>query len=287
MSLRSSSGRVSANRRLPGFRLSLGLTLVWLSFVVLLPLLALMWAAGSFGWDDLWRLVSGRREQAALMLTFSCALAAAVINTVAGLLVAWVLTRYRFPGRALLDALIDLPFALPTAVAGLTLTALFAGNGWLGRYLEPVFGKIAYAPPGIVLALVFVTLPFVVRTVQPVLADIEPELEEAARSLGATPAQIFCRVLFPTLVPALMTGFVLSLARALGEYGSLVFIAGNIPMVSEILPLLIVARLEQFDIPGATALALVMLSLSFALLLLLNAVQGYFSRHPSWGGARP
>lgn len=246
---------------IPGFGLTLGYTLVYLSLIVLIPLSATFVKAAELGWSGFWSVVTEPRVLAAL------------VNLGAGLLVAWVLVRYRFPGRRLLDALVDLPFALPTAVAGISLTALYAGNGWVGRHLEPLGLKVAFTPVGITVALIFIGLPFVVRTVQPVLAELEPELEEAAASLGAGRLATFRRVLLPALVPALLTGFALAFARAVGEYGSVIFIAGNMPMVSEIAPLLIVTKLEQYDYVGATAVAVAMLAISFALLLLINLLQ--------------
>ena len=258
---------------IPGFGLTLGYTLVYLSLIVLIPLSATFVKAAELGWSGFWSVVTEPRVLAAYRVSFGCALLAALVNLGAGLLVAWVLVRYRFPGRRLLDALVDLPFALPTAVAGISLTALYAGNGWVGRPLEPLGLKVAFTPVGITVALIFIGLPFVVRTVQPVLAELEPELEEAAASLGAGRLATFRRVLLPALVPALLTGFALAFARAVGEYGSVIFIAGNMPMVSEIAPLLIVTKLEQYDYVGATAVAVAMLAISFALLLLINLLQ--------------
>lgn len=258
---------------IPGFGLTLGYTLVYLSLIVLIPLSATFVKAAELGWSGFWSVVTEPRVLAAYRVSFGCALLAALVNLGAGWLVAWVLVRYRFPGRRLLDALVDLPFALPTAVAGISLTALYAGNGWVGRHLEPLGLKVAFTPVGITVALIFIGLPFVVRTVQPVLAELEPELEEAAASLGAGRLATFRRVLLPALVPALLTGFALAFARAVGEYGSVIFIAGNMPMVSEIAPLLIVTKLEQYDYVGATAVAVAMLAISFALLLLINLLQ--------------
>ena len=263
-----------AHRRpLPGFGISLGLGMAWLGVVVLLPLAALALRAAGLGTDGWLRAIGDSRVQAALELSFGAALLAAFIAALVGALVAWVVVRYRFPGRRLLDALVDLPFALPTAVAGIALTAIYAPNGSVGRLFAEHDIKIAYATPGIVIALVFIGLPFVVRTLQPVLEELEPELEEAADTLGATRWQTLRRVVFPELLPALITGFALSFARALGEYGSVVFISGNMPMRTEITPLLIIAKLEQFDCRGATALAVVMLVASFLLLLLINTLQ--------------
>ena len=263
---------------LPGFGLTLGVTVVWLSLIVLLPLAAAVAQAASLSWAEFARAALSPRALASYRLTFGAALAAASINAAAGLLVAWVLTRYRFPAQRLVDALVDLPFALPTAVAGIALAAAYAPNGWIGALLAPLGVKIAFTPWGVLVALTFIGLPFVVRTVQPVLEDFERDQEEAAACLGATGAQTFARVLLPALTPALLTGFALALARALGEYGSVIFIAGNVPMKSEITSLLIVARLEQFDVRGATALATVMLAASFALLLPVNLLQGRLQR---------
>lgn len=265
-------------RVLPGFGLSLGYTVVFLSLVVLLPLSALAWTASNIGVSGVLHLLSRPRVLDALRLSFGGAAIAASINAVFGLLVAWVLVRYRFPGRRVLDALVDLPFALPTAVAGIALTALYAPNGWLGVPLVALGVKVAYGPMGVLVAMVFVSFPFVVRTVQPVLAALDADMEEAAESLGARGIQIFARVIVPMLLPALLTGFTLALARAVGEYGAVIFIAGNIPMKSEIAPLLIVQELEQFDYAGASALAMVMLGFSFLLLILLALLQRW-SRH--------
>src|SRR6267142_1639620 len=264
---------------LPGFNLALGFTLLYLSLIVLIPLSAAFVKTASLIWPQFWATVTTPRVVASYRLTFGASLAAAVVNAVFGLLVAWVLVRYRFPGKRLIDALVDLPFALPTAVAGIALTALYAGNGWIGRFFEPLGIKIAFTPLGVFVALTFIGLPFVVRTVQPVLEDIESELEEAAATLGANRLQIFSRVIFPTALPALMTGFALAFARAVGEYGSVIFIAGNMPMVSEIAPLLIVTKLEQYDYAGATAVAVVMLVIAFVLLLAINLLQ-------AWSGSR-
>lgn len=263
---------------LPGFNLAFGFTLLYLSLIVLIPLSAAFIQTTVLTWTDFWKVVTTPRVIASYRLTFGASFAAALVNAVFGLLVAWVLVRYHFPGKKLVDALVDLPFALPTAVAGIALTALYAGNGWIGRYLEPFGIKIAFTPLGIFVALTFIGLPFVVRTVQPVLEDLESELEEAAATLGATRLQTFSRVIFPTLFPALMTGFALAFARAIGEYGSVIFIAGNMPMVSEITPLLIITKLEQYDVAGATALAVVMLMISFVMLLIINLSQWWGRR---------
>ena len=258
---------------LPGFNLALGFTLLYLSLIVLIPLSAAFIKTAALSWSDFWATVTTPRVVASYRLTFGASLAAALVNAVFGLLVAWVLVRYRFPGKQIIDALVDLPFALPTAVAGIALTALYAGNGWIGRWLEPYGIKIAFTPLGVFVALTFIGLPFVVRTVQPVLEDVEAELEEAAATLGATRLQTFSRVISPTVLPALVTGFALAFARAVGEYGSVIFIAGNMPMISEITPLLIITKLEQYDYVGATALAVVMLVISFVLLLTINGLQ--------------
>jgi sulfate/thiosulfate transport system permease protein len=263
---------------LPGFNLAFGFTLLYLSLIVLIPLSAAFIQTTVLTWTDFWKVVTTPRVIASYRLTFGASFAAALVNAVFGLLVAWVLVRYHFPGKKLVDALVDLPFALPTAVAGIALTALYAGNGWIGQYLEPFGIKIAFTPLGIFVALTFIGLPFVVRTVQPVLEDLESELEEAAATLGATRLQTFSRVIFPTLFPALMTGFALAFARAIGEYGSVIFIAGNMPMVSEITPLLIITKLEQYDYAGATALAVVMLVISFVMLLIINLLQWWSRR---------
>jgi sulfate transport system permease protein len=263
---------------LPGFNLALGFTLLYLSLIVLIPLSAAFIKTASLSWPQFWTTVTTPRVMASYRLTFGASLAAAAVNAVFGLLVAWVLVRYRFPGKRLIDALVDLPFALPTAVAGIALTALYAANGWIGRFFEPLGIKIAFTPLGVFVALTFIGLPFVVRTVQPVLEDIESELEEAAATLGANRVQTFSRVIFPTLLPALMTGFALAFARAVGEYGSVIFIAGNMPMISEITPLLIITKLEQYDYAGATALAVVMLVISFVLLLVINLLQWWSRR---------
>lgn len=272
---RAMGARPRGRRALPGFGLTLGYTVFMLSVVVLVPLIALVALSSSLTWQEFWQAVSAPRVLAAYRLTFGASLLAAGINLVVGLLLAWVLVRYDFPGRKLVDALVDLPFALPTAVAGIALTTLLAGNGWVGQYLEPLGIKLAFEPAGVVVALVFISLPFVVRTVQPVLQDSEAELEEAATSLGASRLQVFVHVLLPGVAPALLTGFAMAFARALGEYGSVIFIAGNVPMVSEIVPLIIIGKLEQYDIAGATAVACVMLVISFAMLLVINALQSW------------
>jgi len=271
-------------RVLPGFGLTMGYTLLYLSLIVLIPLAALGLKTATLTWEQFWGVITDARVLAAYRLSFGAAFLAALVNLFAGLLVAWVLVRYTFPAKRLADAMVDLPFALPTAVAGIALTALYAPNGWLGEPLEKLGLKVAFTPLGIVIALIFIGLPFVVRTVQPVLEDIERELEEAARCLGATRWQTFTRVIFPALVPALLTGFALALARGIGEFGSVIFIAGNIPMQSEIAPLLIIAKIEQHDIPGATAIAVGMLVISFVLLLVINVLQWWQQKR--FGGAR-
>ncbi|HSC80713.1 MAG TPA: sulfate ABC transporter permease subunit CysT [Chitinolyticbacter sp.] len=263
---------------LPGFGLSLGYTLLYLSIIVLLPLTALVIKSSDLTWPAFWAAVADPRVIATYKVTFGASALAATLNLFAGLLLAWVLVRYPFPGKRLIDALVDLPFALPTAVAGIALATLYAPNGWLGQYLEPLGIKVAFTPLGIVVALTFVTLPFVVRTVQPVLQDLEHELEEAAASLGATRWQIFWKVILPMLLPALLTGFALAFARAVGEYGSVIFIAGNMPFVSEITPLMIISKLEQYDYLGATAIAVVMLGVSFALLFIINGLQWWSAK---------
>lgn len=268
----------AAKRVLPGFHLTLGYTLFYLALIVLVPLSALLFKTFSLTWPQFWEAVTAPRVLASYRLTFGSSFLAALVNVVFGLLVAWVLVRYDFPGKRLADALVDLPFALPTAVAGISLTALLAGNGWVGQYLEPHGIQLAFNPNGVVIALIFIGLPFVVRTVQPVLEDTEKELEEAAACLGATRWQTFVNVIFPAIAPALVTGFAMAFARAIGEYGSVIFIAGNVPLVSEITPLIIIGKLEQYDYAGATAVATVMLGLSFVLLLVINALQGWQRR---------
>jgi sulfate/thiosulfate transport system permease protein len=275
---------------LPGFGLSLGITVSALSLIVLIPLVALFLKAASAGPADIWAILTSPRTQAALRLSFGAALFSAVLNAIFGLIIAWVLVRYRFPGRRLLDAAVDLPFALPTAVAGISLAAIYAPNGWIGSLLAPLSfsftipllditlgfgGKVAYTPLGVMVALVFIGLPFVVRTVQPVLEEADVETEEAAALLGASRLRTIFRVILPGIVPALLTGFVLAFARAVGEYGSVIFIAGNVPMVSEIAPLLIVIKLEGFDYAGASVVAMIMLIVSFALILAINAIQAW------------
>lgn len=265
-------------RVLPGFGPTLGFTLTYLGLLVLIPLAGVVLKTTSMTWEQFWATVTTARAMASYQLSVTTAFAAAAINTVFGMIVAWVLVRYSFPGKRIADALVDLPFAMPTAVGGIALTAIYSANGWIGQFTEPAGIKVAFTPLGILVALTFIGLPFVVRTVQPVLQDIERELEEAAASLGATRAQTFRRVIAPLLAPALLTGFTLAFARALGEYGSVVFISGNKPMQTEITTLLIMTKLEQYDYAGATAIATVMLSISFVMLLLINVLQGWMRR---------
>jgi sulfate transport system permease protein len=262
-------------RVLPGFNITLGFTLFYLSVIVLIPLSALFFKTFTLTWEQFVSAVSSPRVVASYQLTFGASFLAALVNAVFGLLLAWVLVRYEFPGKKLVDALVDLPFALPTAVAGISLTALLASNGWIGSLLEPYGISLAFNRNGVVIALIFIGLPFVVRTVQPVLEDAEKELEEAAACLGASRWQTFRHVIFPTIAPALLTGFAMAFARAIGEYGSVIFIAGNMPMVSEITPLIIIGKLEQYDYAGATAVAVVMLGFSFVMLLVINGLQAW------------
>ncbi|MDR2688167.1 MAG: sulfate ABC transporter permease subunit CysT [Azoarcus sp.] len=263
---------------LPGFNLTLGITLAWLAVIVLLPLSAVFLKAADLSLARFWEVVTAPRIVASYKLSFGASLAAAAINAVFGLMLAWSLVRYRFPGKRLVDALIDLPFALPTAVAGIALTALYAKTGWVGQYLDPFGIKVAFKPLGVLMALIFIGLPFVVRTVQPVLEDLDVELEEVAASLGAGRWRTFRHVILPVLLPALLTGFALAFARAVGEYGSVIFIAGNIPMLSEITPLMIITKLEQYDYVGATAVAVVMLLISFVLLFVINGLQAWTAK---------
>jgi len=264
---------------LPGFGLTMGYTLLYLSLIVIIPLSAIFVKTASLSWGGFLEAVTSCRVLASYRLTFGVALAAALFNSIFGLLTAWVLVRYRIPGKRLIDALVDLPFALPTAVAGIVLATLYAPAGWIGRYLEPLGIKVAYTPLGIMVAMTFIGLPFVVRTVQPVLEELETELEEAASCLGATRLQTFTRVILPVLLPPLLTGFALAFARGVGEYGSIIFIAGNMPMVSEITPLLIITKLEQYDYAGATAIASVMLGASFLVLFMVNMLQWWSRRY--------
>jgi sulfate transport system permease protein len=264
---------------LPGFKLTLGYTVLYLGLIVLIPLACTFWKASALTWDQFWHTVTAPRVLASYRLSFGASFLAALINLFFGLLVAWVLVRYQFWGKRFVDALVDLPFALPTAVAGIALTAIYAPNGWIGHWLAPLGIKVAYTQLGVLVALTFIGLPFIVRTVQPVLEDFDREIEESAASLGANRWQTFWRVTLPMLRPALLTGFTLAFARALGEYGSVVFIAGNMPMKTEITPLLIITKLEEFDYPGATAIAVVMLVVSFVLLLAINFLQWWSHRH--------
>ncbi len=263
---------------LPGFRLTLSTTVLYLSLIVLIPLGALILKTAELSWADFWSAISGPRAIATYKISFGGALLAAVVNGIFGFVVAWVLVRYPLPGKPIVDALVDLPLALPTAVAGIALTAIYSKTGWIGQHLEPHGIQVAFARPGVVMAMIFVGLPFVVRTVQPVMEDLDTQIEEAAALLGATRFQTFHRVIMPALVPSLLTGFALAFARAVGEYGSIVFISGNLPMRTEIVPLLIVTKLEQYDYPGATALAVVMLAGSFILLMTINLLQGWTRR---------
>ena len=267
-----------ARNVLPGFNLALGYTVFYLSLIVLIPLSAVFFKTSTMGWEAFWQTVSKPRIVATYKVSFGAALLAACINAVFGLLLAWTLVRYSFPGKRLVDALVDLPFALPTAVTGITLATLYAKDGWIGQFLQPLGIQVAYTPLGILVALTFIGVPFVVRTVQPILEDMDTEFEEAAASLGAHRWQAFRFVVLPVLWPALLTGFALAFARAVGEYGSVIFIAGNIPMVSEITPLMIISKLEQYDYNGATAIALVMLLISFGLLLLINVLQAWTAK---------
>ena len=274
-SLILSTPRHQPARVLPGFEITLGFTIAYLSLIVLIPLSALVFKTLNLSWEQFWQAVPAPRVVASYKLTIGASFIAALVNAFCGLLLAWVLVRYQFFGKKIVDALVDLPFALPTAVAGISLTALLAGNGWIGQYLEPLGIQLAFNRNGVLIALIFIGLPFVVRTVQPILEDLEKELEEAATCLGASRWQTFSRVIFPALAPALLTGFAMAFARAIGEYGSVIFIAGNMPMVSEITPLIIISKLEQYDYAGATAVALVMLCASFVMLLLINGLQAW------------
>ena len=269
------NARPRSARVLPGFEITLGFTIAYLSLIVLIPLSALVFKTLNLSWEQFWQAVTAPRVVASYKLTIGASFIAALVNAFFGLLLAWVLVRYQFFGKKIVDALVDLPFALPTAVAGISLTALLAGNGWIGQYLEPLGIQLAFNRNGVLIALIFIGLPFVVRTVQPILEDLEKELEEAATCLGASRWQTFSRVIFPALAPALLTGFAMAFARAIGEYGSVIFIAGNMPMVSEITPLIIISKLEQYDYAGATAVALVMLCASFVMLLLINGLQAW------------
>ena len=271
--------RFKKNRVLPGFRLTLGFTLFYLGLIVLIPLAAVFWKTSTLTWPEFWHTITMPTALASYRLTFGASFCAALVNVVFGLIVAWVLVRYDFFGKKIMDALVDLPFALPTAVAGITLAALYSQHGWIGQLLTPLGIKVANSQTGIFIALTFIGLPFIVRTVQPILEDLDPELEEAASSLGANRWQVFCRVILPMLTPALLTGFALAFARALGEYGSVIFIAGNIPMKTQITPVIIMAELDMFDYAKATAIAVVMLVASFVLLLTINVLQWWTNRH--------
>lgn len=264
---------------LPGFGLTLGVSMLYITIIIALPLLAMLLKVGGMGWEEFWRIVASNRSLAAYRITFSSALVATILNGGLGLLLAWVLTRYSFPGKRILDALVDLPFALPTAVAGLVLVTLFAPTGWYGQLLEPNGFKVNYTQAGIIVAMTFTSIPFVVRTVQPVLEEIQVDLEEAATTLGATPWQVFTRIIWPTILPAFMAGCVLSFARSLGEFGAVVFIAGNLPGFTEIVSLLIFIRLDEYNYEGAAALAFVLLLAAFTLLLLTNALQSWQVRY--------
>lgn len=268
---------------IPGFGLTLGFTIAYLTLIILIPLSGVAWRTTELGWAEFWAIATDERTLKALRISFGASLIAAIINVVFGTLVAWVLVRYRFPGRRIVDAAVDLPFALPTAVAGIALASIYAPNGWIGQLLTPLGIKAAFTPLGIVIALVFIGLPFVVRTVQPVMEEIDREVEEAAATLGANRFQTIRRVILPGLAPAVLTGFALAFARAVGEYGSVIFIAGNIPYVSEIAPLLIVIRLEEFNYAGATAIAAIMLIISFAMLFAINLIQAWSRRRYGYG----
>ncbi|BBU69763.1 sulfate ABC transporter permease subunit CysT [Fluviibacter phosphoraccumulans] len=272
------SKRLFKQSVIPGFGITLGFTLAYLGLIVLIPLSAVIWKTTDLTLLQFWQTISEPRVVASLKLSFGASLIAATVNAIFGLVLAWALVRYSFPGKRIVDTLVDLPFALPTAVAGIALTAIYAKNGWLGQYLEPLGLKIAFTPTGIMIALIFIGLPFVVRTVQPVLEDLDKEIEEAAASLGANRAQTVFKVVLPIILPALLTGFALAFARAVGEYGSVIFIAGNLPMVSEIAPLMIITKLEQYDYSGATSIAVVMLFLSFILLLVVNTLQAWTAK---------
>ncbi|GLQ37935.1 sulfate ABC transporter permease [Rhizobium albus] len=283
LSATASGWRFKQPSVIPGFGLTLGFTLTYLTLIVLIPLAGLGVRSAALGWSGIWTIATDPRVVQALRVSFSTSLIAALINAVFGVIVAWVLVRYRFPGRRILDAIVDLPFALPTAVAGIALTALYAPNGWIGQYLAPYGIRLAYTPTGIVIALIFIGLPFMVRTVQPVMEEISREVEEAAATLGANRFQTISRIILPGLAPAILTGFALAFGRAVGEYGSVIFIAGNIPYVSEIAPLLIVIRLEEYNYAGATTIALIMLIFSFAVLLAINLIQAWSRRRFGYG----
>ncbi|QND23164.1 sulfate ABC transporter permease subunit CysT (plasmid) [Rhizobium leguminosarum bv. viciae] len=268
---------------IPGFGMALGLTLTWLTLLILIPLSGLAVRSSALGWEKFWSIALDQRTLNALRISFGSAFIAAIVNAVFGIVLAWVLVRYRFPGKRIIDAMVDLPFALPTAVAGIALATLYAPNGWIGQFLTPLGIKIAFTPAGIVVALIFVGLPFVVRTVQPVMEEIDKEVEEAAATLGANRFQTIFRVLLPGLAPAVLTGFALAFARGVGEYGSVIFIAGNLPFKSEIAPLLIIIKLEEYNYAAATGIAAIMLVLSFALLLVINLIQSWSRRRYGYG----
>ncbi|MGZ2504696.1 sulfate ABC transporter permease subunit CysT [Rhizobium leguminosarum] len=268
---------------IPGFGMALGLTLTWLTLLILIPLWGLAVRSSALGWEKFWSIAFDQRTLNALRISFGSAFIAAIVNAVFGIVLAWVLVRYRFPGKRIIDAMVDLPFALPTAVAGIALATLYAPNGWIGQFLTPLGIKIAFTPAGIVVALIFVGLPFVVRTVQPVMEEIDKEVEEAAATLGANRFQTIFRVLLPGLAPAVLTGFALAFARGVGEYGSVIFIAGNLPFKSEIAPLLIIIKLEEYNYAAATGIAAIMLVLSFALLLVINLIQSWSRRRYGYG----
>ncbi|QND17888.1 sulfate ABC transporter permease subunit CysT (plasmid) [Rhizobium leguminosarum bv. trifolii] len=268
---------------IPGFGMALGLTLTWLTLLILIPLSGLAVRSSALGWEKFWSIALDPRTLNALRISFGSAFIAAIVNAVFGIILAWVLVRYRFPGKRIIDAMVDLPFALPTAVAGIALTTLYAPNGWIGQFLTPLGIKIAFTPAGIVVALIFVGLPFVVRTVQPVMEEIDKEVEEAAATLGANRFQTIFRVLLPGLAPAVLTGFALAFARGVGEYGSVIFIAGNLPFKSEIAPLLIIIKLEEYNYAAATGIAAIMLIISFAMLLVINLIQSWSRRRYGYG----
>ncbi|MBY5348951.1 sulfate ABC transporter permease subunit CysT [Rhizobium leguminosarum] len=268
---------------IPGFGMALGLTLTWLTLLILIPLSGLAVRSSALGWEKFWSIALDQRTLNALRISFGSAFIAAIVNAIFGIILAWVLVRYRFPGKRIIDAMVDLPFALPTAVAGIALATLYAPNGWIGQFLTPLGIKIAFTPAGIVVALIFVGLPFVVRTVQPVMEEIDKEVEEAAATLGANRFQTIFRVLLPGLAPAVLTGFALAFARGVGEYGSVIFIAGNLPFKSEIAPLLIIIKLEEYNYAAATGIAAIMLVLSFALLLVINLIQSWSRRRYGYG----
>jgi sulfate/thiosulfate transport system permease protein len=268
---------------IPGFGLTLGFTIAYLTLIILIPLSGVVWRTTGLGWAEFWAIATDERTIKSLQISFGASLIAALVNVVFGVIVAWVLVRYRFPGRRIVDAVVDLPFALPTAVAGISLAAIYAPNGWVGQLLAPLGIKVAFTPLGITVALIFIGLPFVVRTVQPVMEEIDREVEEVAATLGANRFQTITRVILPALAPAVLTGFALAFARAVGEYGSVIFIAGNIPYVSEIAPLLIIIRLEEFNYAGATAIAAIMLIISFLMLFVINLVQAWSRRRYGYG----